>query len=156
MAGLFACSLGRERGRQACSSFLHGVRVGVCPGVGQRGGLGVLSTGYVVLSAGGMLRTLFMLLTPSFYSKLFKSDSWVFWSLCILWGQNLTPLCLDTVIFSPTWFLCILLLEEGCVQMQALQHCCEGSQVPGLCQAFAKSMKCVKTCSRLYRVPCMW
>ena len=33
MTGFLACSLGRERGRQACSSFLHGVRVGVCPGV---------------------------------------------------------------------------------------------------------------------------
>ena len=31
--GFLACSLGRERGGQACSSFLHGVTVGVCLGV---------------------------------------------------------------------------------------------------------------------------
>ena len=38
------------------------------------------------------------------------------------------------VIFSPIQFLCSLFLEERCVQVQALQLCSEGSQVPGLCQ----------------------
>ena len=37
---------------------------------------------------------------------------------------------MHTVIFSPIQFLCILLLEERCVQGQALQHCSKGSQVP--------------------------
>ena len=32
--------------------------------------------------------------------------------------------------FSPILFLCILLLKERCVQVQALQHCSKGSQVP--------------------------
>lgn len=31
-----------------------------------------------------------------------------------------------TAIFSPVWFLCILLREEGCVQVQALQLCSKG------------------------------
>ena len=139
MAGLLACSLGRERGRQACSSFLHGVRVGVCPGVGQRGGLGVLSTGYVVLSAGGMLRTLFMLLTPSFYSKLFKSDSWVFCSLCILWVQNLTPLCLDTVISVPPGFFAFCCWRKG---VSRCKHCSTAAKGP-------RSQACVRLLLRV-------
>ena len=44
--------------------------------------------------------------------------------------QNLTQVCVYTVSFRPIQFLCILLLEERCVQAQALQHCREASQVP--------------------------
>ena len=36
--------------------------------------------------------------------------------------QNLPQLCTHTVIFSPTQFLCILWLEERCVQVPALQQ----------------------------------
>ena len=40
--------------------------------------------------------------------------------------HNLPQLDMHTVIFSPLWFLCILLLEETFVQVQALQQ-----RVPG-------------------------
>ena len=35
--------------------------------------------------------------------------------------QNLPPFCTHAVVFSPLYFLCILLLEEMFVQEQALQ-----------------------------------
>ena len=38
---------------------------------------------------------------------------------------------MHAVIFSPLWFLCILLLEETFVQVQALQQRVPG---PSLCQ----------------------
>ena len=47
-------------------------------GSGQRGGLGVLPTPLVVLSAGDMHSTLLLLPTPCFCSQLFRSGSWVF------------------------------------------------------------------------------
>ena len=43
------------------------------------------------------------------------------------------------VIFSPVQFLSIFLLKERCVQVQALQHCCNGSQVPSLSQNDGRS-----------------
>ena len=46
--------------------------------------------------------------------------------LFVSFAQNLLQLCMHRVIFSPMLFLCILLLEERCVQMQALQQ-----RVPG-------------------------
>ena len=51
-----------------------------------------------------------------------------------LLGSEFAPTVHAPVIFSPIQFLCILLLEERCVQVQALQLFSEGSQVPGLCQ----------------------
>ena len=30
---------------------------------------------------------------------VFKSDTWVFWSLCIVWVQNLPQLCMHAVVF---------------------------------------------------------
>ena len=45
--------------------------------------------------------------------------------------HNLPQLRVYAVIFSPFYFLCILLLEKTFVQVQALQHCSKGSQVPG-------------------------
>ena len=36
--------------------------------------------------------------------------------------HNLPPLCMHAAIFSPLWFLCILLLEEMFVPVQALQQ----------------------------------
>ena len=64
------------------SVSLYGVRVRMCPGVGL-GRLGVLPTSLVVLCARGLCSTLFLPLTPYFCSGLFRSGSWVFWSLCI-------------------------------------------------------------------------
>ena len=66
------------RGRQACS--LYGVRVGVCPGVGQR----LLSTIWVLVCARGMLNTLFLLRTPQKWQLSF----WVF---LYLWGPEFAP-----------------------------------------------------------------
>ena len=40
------------------------------------------------------------------------------------------PQRMQAVIFNHIQFLCILLLQERCIQVQALQHCSEGSQVP--------------------------
>ena len=54
-------------------------------GWGWRGGLGDLPTALVVLSAGGMCSTLFLLPTSCFCPRLFRSGSWIFRSLCYLW-----------------------------------------------------------------------
>ena len=56
-----------------------------------------------------MLRTLL-------YSSLLKNGSWVFWSLCVF--------CLEfsLTVHVVVQFLCILLLKERCVQVQALQQ----------------------------------
>ena len=72
---------------------------------------------------------------PCFCFRLFRSGSWGFLVFLHLWGffglfvsfiQNLPPTAHHTVIFSPIMFLCILLLEETFVQVQALQQ-----RVPG-------------------------
>ena len=56
-----------------------------------------------------------------------------FFGLFISFGfRNLPHLPMHTVIFSPIQFLCILLLEERCVQVQGLQHCRKECQVPVL------------------------
>ena len=44
--------------------------------------------------------------------------------------QNLPQMCMHTAPYSPLQFLCILLLEERCVQVQAWQHCSTGFWVP--------------------------
>ena len=44
--------------------------------------------------------------------------------------QNLPQLHMHTVTFSPFQFLPVLRFVERCVQVQALQHCSRGSQVP--------------------------
>ena len=59
---------------------------------------------------------------PCFCSRIFKSSSWGFWSLCIFWVQNFSQLRMRAVVFSPMQFLCILLFQERCVQVQALQQ----------------------------------
>ena len=56
---------------------------------------------------------------PVFAPGSSKVGSWVVWSLCIFWVQNLPQLHLRTVIFSPMQFLCILLLKERCVQPES-------------------------------------
>ena len=57
---------------------------------------------------------------PCFCSRLFKSGILDFWSLCILCPE-LAPTAHTCIYFSPIQFLCILLLKERCVQVQALQ-----------------------------------
>ena len=105
---------------------LYGLRVGVCPEVWLEGQLRHLAHPQLVLCAGGLHSTLFLLPNLCFSSTLFKSGSWVFWSLLIFGVQNLPQLCLHAVIFSLIQFLCILLLEERCVQVQALQQSLPG------------------------------
>ena len=53
-----------------------------------------------------------------------------FFCLLVSFVQNLPQLHRRKVIFSPLEFLCIFLFEERCVQIQVLQHCTKGSQVP--------------------------
>ena len=110
------------------------MRVGVSPGVGLQGWLrcfahplgGVLCRRHVQYPAFAP-DTLFLL------QVLQKGQLGFLVFLCLL-VQNLPQLHVHAVIFSPIQFLCILLLEEMFVQVQALQHCSKGSQVPGLSQ----------------------
>ena len=55
-----------------------GVRVRVCPGVGPEGWLRWFAHPFVMLCAGGMHSTLFLLPTPCFFSWLFRSGIWAF------------------------------------------------------------------------------
>ena len=64
---------------------------------------------------------------PYFRSRLFKSGSWVFWSLCMFWVQNLPQQGMHAVTFSVIQFLCILLLEERCVRCK---HCSTAKKGP--------------------------
>ena len=52
-----------------------------------------------------------------------------FFGLFVSFSKALPRLRMRAVIFSPIQFLCVLLLEERCVQVQALQHCSKGSHV---------------------------
>ena len=80
------------------------MRVGVCPGVRPEG-----PTPSVMLSAGGMCSTLFLL-------QVFRRGGWVFG---LLVSQNLPQLLRCAVIYRPLEFHCILLLGELFVQVQA-------------------------------------
>ena len=100
----------------------------MCPGIGQKGSLGVLPTSWYGVEQRACSVPAFAL----FFSRLLKSGSWVSWSLCIFWVQNLPHLHLHTVIFSPLQLLCILFLKERYVKVQSGQPCSKGSQVPGL------------------------
>ena len=110
------------------------MRVGVCPGVRPQGKLrwfahpldGVVCRGHTQYPA-FVPDTVFI---PG-PSKLWQLGFLI--SLYLL-GPDFAPTVHVPVIFSPIQFLCNLLLEERCVQVQALQLCSEGSQVPGLCQ----------------------
>ena len=61
-----------------------------------------------------------------------------FFNLFVFWGPRICPSYTQSithaVIFSPIQFPWVLLLEERCVQVQALQHCSKASQIPGLSQ----------------------
>ena len=52
-----------------------------------------------------------------FRSQLFRNGRWFFLSFLYLLVQNLPQLHMSTVTFSPIQFLCILQLQEGCVQV---------------------------------------
>ena len=84
-----------------------------------------------------MLSTLLLLPTPCLCSRPFKIGSWVFWSFGIFWSRICPSHECTWSILVPYSFggfvcvcLCILLLEPSCVQVQALQPCLRGSQVP--------------------------
>ena len=94
---------------------LYGVRVGVCPGVRLAGWLRWSAHPFVVLCAGGMRSALLLLLALQKWQLVFL----VFLYLVI---HNLPQLHMHTVIFSPVWFLCILVLKETFAQVQALQQ----------------------------------
>ena len=53
----------------------------------------------------------------------------VWFGFFVSFAHNLSQLPMYTVIFSSVEFLSILLLEERCVQVQALQNCSKGSWV---------------------------
>ena len=52
--------------------------------------------------------TLFLLPTFCCCFQLFRSASWTLLVFCVFF-QNLHQLCKHTAIFSPLWFLCVLL-----------------------------------------------
>ena len=54
---------------------------------------------------------------------------------------NLPQLRVQAVIFNHIQFLCILLLQEGCIQVQALRHCSKGSQVPACFNRITANLK---------------
>ena len=93
-------------------------------GSGQRGAFGGLPTSLVVcvcVQQGEL--SLLLLLTPC--------GSWVFSVFLYLFVHILPQLFMQAVIFSPLWFLCILLLKETFVQVQALKQRIPG---PNQCQ----------------------
>ena len=118
----FPCSL-PERG-WAC--FLHGVRVGLCSGVGPEGWLRCFAHPLVVLCTRGVRSTRLLFLTPCFCSVLFRSGSWVFCILSIICPNLLCvrysyeghkgsqfPLCLLLLLSSGV-------LSPGCASGQFL------------------------------------
>ena len=97
-------------GRQACS--LCEGRVGMCPGVRLKGGLG-LGLGLAHPIGSIVCSILLLLLHPLFLLLVLQNwQFWVFWSLCVF-VQNLPQLHMHAVIFSFIQFLCILLLRRS-------------------------------------------
>ena len=104
------------------------MRAGQCPGVGLQGGLG----GCLPLS-GALCRghactvTCFRSRPPAFAPGSSQVALGIFGLLCLL-DPDLDSLRVHAVSFSSVQFLCVtaLLLEESCVQVQALQQ-----KVPG-------------------------
>ena len=109
---------------------IYGVKVGVCPGVGPEGWLRWFAHPFVVLSAGGHAQYPAFATNTQFLLPALQKWQLGFLSFCIFWILNLPQLHRHTVIFSPIQFLCILLLEERCVQVQALQHCSNAAKCP--------------------------
>ena len=120
-------------GYQALS--LCGVRVGVCPGDEVEGWLrwfthplsGIMCKGHAQCPDFAP-ETQFLLLAP----QKWQLGPFVFVSLGPEFATNAHAHC----YFSPIQFLCILYLEERCVQVPALQHRVPG---PSLAQRLALS-----------------
>ena len=64
--------------------------------------------------------------------------------------QNLPQLRIYEVIFSPIQFLCILLLEERCVQAKAFQHCRKGAMSQACLSVSALAENQVTTVTWVY------
>ena len=129
----------RTNNRFPC--FLYGVRTGVCPGVGPEGWLRRFAhaLGGVVCRGHGTVPC-FCSQHPVFAPGSSEVAVGIF-GLFVSFGSRICPSCpMHTVIFSSIQFLCILLLEERCVQIQALQHCSRGSQVPA-CLSYSNFKK---------------
>ena len=94
----------------------------MCPGVGPEAWLRWFAHPFGGAVCRGFCFLLFLLLLLA----LQKWQLGFFGGLFLSFVQNLPQLCMHAVIFSPLWFLCILLFEERVVQVQALQQ-----RVPG-------------------------
>ena len=101
----FPCSLFLGVG-QTCS--LYGMRVGVCPEVRLEGWLRwcYMQEAWIV--------PCFCSQHPVFAPGSSKVEVGLFWSLCIVWVQNLPQLHMHD--FS-SQFLCVVLLKERCIQV---------------------------------------
>lgn len=123
-------SLGPKRLRTAA---LHGVREGVCPGVGPEWWLACPPL-CVAECREQAPHPLTCLLPAS--QKWQSACSCPFFCVCVSFliflVQNLPQLHMHAVIFSCIWFLCIFQLKQRCIQVQALQHCSQEPQVLGL------------------------
>ena len=78
----------------------------------------------MVLSSGGKLRTLLLLPTPSFCSRLFRNDSWVF-GFFASFVHNLPQLHMHAIVFSCLQFCCLGRCLSRC------KHCSKGPQASG-------------------------
>ena len=115
---LLVCS---QRRGGACSQ--RGLRVEVCQGVGLEGW-----PGWFAHPLGcGVCRVRAQY--PAFAPGSSKVAFWIF-GLFVSFVQNWPQLHITCIYFSPIQFLCILLLKERCVQVQALQPFGKGFQVP--------------------------
>ena len=102
----------------------------MCPGGSRwRASLRGLPTPSVVLCAEGIRSTL-LCFRPLGFAPGSSKVAVAFFGLFVSFVRNLPQLRMRAVIFSPIQFLCILLLQERCVQVQALQRCSKGAQVP--------------------------
>ena len=78
-----------------------------------------------------------------FFSLLFRSGSWILWSFCVVLSI-ICPNCPQVYLFfSPLSFLCILLLKETFVQVQACSNWSRSQ--PG-----TKVVWHLERCKRLY------
>ena len=94
----------------------------------------------------GHAQTQLLVPNSSFCSRPFRSGSWVFLVSLYLLSRICLGLPKHIVIFSPIWFLCILLLEERCVQVQAKGL--RSQPVSGLLKKFSwKAVSSQKCCS---------
>ena len=99
-----ASSLTPQR-RRGWTCFLYGVRVRVCPDVHPA-------------------------FPPNPILLLWTLQKWQLgFSVSLHLLLRICPNCACTVIFSPVWFLCILLLEETFVQLQALWQRVSGTSL---------------------------